>query len=205
MSTNSTKQLAQPVTAEAGGDFLPSGAPNKQLYENSPLSGSSVEEEYLEDLDRFFNDKPPNLAIIHEKPEHRQMIYLKAQGYSNREIARVAGYTEAWVSQILRQPWARDRLKEELKHAGRDGVEAILEAAVEDSVWKVIELRDKAGKEETQLSAAKDLLDRYLGRPTQRVESLNRNLSVNLTGDLDEVNEQLKALEEEEKRLTDVL
>lgn len=172
---------------------------NGQLYENSQLNGSSVEEAYDEDISALFNDKKPNLAVIHEKPEHRVMIHMKVAGWSNREIAHATGYTDAWVSQILRQPWARDQIIREIDRSGRDGVEAIIEASVKDSVWKVIELRDSAPKPEIQLAAARDLIDRALGKPTQKVESTSKNL--NISASLSDLEKQIKTLEEEEAKL----
>jgi len=178
---------------------------NPQLYAESPLAGSSVEEERLTSPDRFFNEKAPNLAIIHEKPEHRRMISLKVEGYSNREIARIMEYQEAWVSQVLRQPWARKRICEELDRAGVESVEAILESAVEDSIWKVIDLRDKAESEVVQLACARDILDRYLGKPVQKTENKSVSASVNLTGDITEIDRRLEELKREEERLASSL
>lgn len=121
--------------------------------------------------DGFFNRKDPNLAVIHEKPEHRLMIMLKVQGYSHTEIAKFTDYTIAHVSQVLRQPWARERIVQELAKAGREVVMDLLQGAAVDSVFKIIELRDTATDEGVQLRASQDLLDRHLGKATQRVES----------------------------------
>src|SRR5262245_42118388 len=78
--------------------FNPTNASfNPQLYETSPLSASQIEQDYEANPNRLFNDRPPNLRILHEKPEHRVLVFLKAQGLSNTEIAQRTGYQIAWV------------------------------------------------------------------------------------------------------------
>lgn len=181
-------------------DLAARRAANPQLFENSPLSGSSVHDEYSASEDRFYNSKDPNLAIKHEQPVHRLMVMLKAQGKTNKKIAELTGKNECWVSQVLRQPWARQLLIRELREAGRDGIQALLEGEMENSVQTLIELRDSAQAEgSVRRGAANDLLDRFLGKPTQRVEQTQK-VSITSTT-IDELNAELAELEREEKRL----
>jgi transcriptional regulator with XRE-family HTH domain len=151
-------------------------------------------------FDSFYNAKDPNIPIAHEKPEHRLILWLKAQGFSNREIAQRMGYTEAWVSQVLRQPWARAQLVSELEDAGKNSLETILEASAADSLFTLIDLRDTATSEAVRLNAAKDLLDRFLGKAVQRVESTSEVHQVVET--VEEYDKRLRELEAEEARLT---
>lgn len=175
---------------------------NKQLFENSPLSGSAIDQDYSRDPDRLYGDldsQSPNLAILKEKPEHRMIVYLKAQGLSNNEIAERTGYTYPWVSQITRQPWFKQRLVAEMKESGRDSIQDMLKVTAADSVQTLIELRDTSDSPAVRKAAASDLLDRYLGKPTMRVESTNSNKVTyeDVTGidkELLKVNEELKRL-----------
>lgn len=178
---------------------LDSSSVNRQIYENSPLAGSSIEAQASRNPDLLFNQKKPNLAVIHEKAEHRLAIILKARGMSQREIAHATGYTEAWVSQILRQPWARERLLEEIRKGGADETAALLHSAATDSVFKIIELRDTSSEDSVRLRAAQDLLDRHLGKATQRVES--HSTAVVLTGEVENIDKELARLREAEARL----
>jgi hypothetical protein len=149
--------------------------------------------------DDFFNAKDPNIAIKHESPLHRMMCYLKAQGLSNREIAVRTGKSETWVSQVLRQPWARDRVKEEMKAAGQDAIQTVITAAAMDSVYKLIEIRDnEKAKPSEQLAAANSLLDRFMGKPTQKIESENKTTIQ--TTDVAELQAELATAEAELKR-----
>lgn len=173
---------------------------NKQLYENSSLSGSEIEQDYAQDPDALYNSKAPNLAILHEKPEHRVIIFLKAQGLSYREISDRTGHTIPWISQVLRQPWARARLVKEIQSAGRDAVQELIKAAAEDSVFTLIEQRDnEKAKPAERINAANSLLDRFLGKPTQKVES---HITTSNLKTIEDLERQLKDVEAEEKRLT---
>lgn len=170
---------------------------NRQLYSNSPLSGSDVEQDYENNPDALFNSKEPNLAVKHEKPEHRIVLFLKAQGLSNREISERTGYTQPWISQLLRQPWARERLIKEISSQGRDAVSEVIKAAAEDSVWTLIDVRDTAPRPSDKLAAANSLLDRFLGKPTQKVEQTLKELPADPAA----LQKELELLRQEESRL----
>lgn len=169
---------------------------NKQLYANSPLAGSAVEAAAKEGL---FNTKLPNLAIVHEKPEHRQIVFFKAQGFTNREIAARTDYTEPWISQITRQPWFQIRLLAEMNLANRGSIQDFVQAQLEPSILALIDLRDHAESEPVKLGATINMLDRILGKPVQRVES-----KIEMTQReqrLGTIEEQLSQLDLEEQKL----
>lgn len=174
---------------------------NKQLYENSPLCGSPIEQDYLNSPDALFNDRTPNLRVEHEKPEHRIVLFLKGQGLSNREIARKTGYTEPWISQVLRQPWARARLVRELQEAGQDAVQEAIRSAALDSVFTLIDQRDnEKAKPADRINAADKLLDRFLGKPMQHVEAKTTTIQSSI--EVEALQKELASLEAEQKRLT---
>lgn len=176
-------------------------APNPQLYENSPLAGSSIEATLEANPEGFFNSKKPNLAISHENPRHRAALLLRAQGFSLTEIAQRTGYTIAWLSQLCRQPWAQEYLIKTITEAGKDAVEVILQGEMVPSIMRLIEERDnEKAKPSDRIAASNSLLDRHLGKPTQRVES--KSVALNISADIGEVDRQLAELEREEKRLT---
>ncbi len=175
------------------------GLPNAQLYKGSALDDSKVEEQYDASSDKLFNDRSPNLRILSEKPEHRIVCYLKAQGKSNKEIAELTGFTYPWVSQMLRQPWARQRILQLIKEAGGDEVTTLLQSTTTDSIYTLIDVRDDPkAKPAERTTAANALLDRVLGKPLQRVEA--DTTIRNVTNDVSEINAQLAGVEEELKR-----
>ena len=194
---NVHNELVERLLDEGGSVKAP--AVNAQLYEGSELSGSAVAQDYAEHPDALYGDRPPNLRVQAEKPEHRIVLFLKGQGMSNNEIARRTGYTYPWISQLLRQPWARKRLVEEITAQGRDAVGEIIKSAAEDSVWTLINERDNgSAKPAERISAANSLLDRFLGKPTQKVEQTIKTGPLNT---LEETERELVALQQEEARL----
>jgi hypothetical protein len=149
----------------------------------------------------FYNDKPANLDCLSERPEHRVMIYLRAQGKTTKEIAAATGYSYHWVGQILRQPWFKKRLVELLDSEGRDSVQNLLKAEVMPSLEKLIEIRDDPkARQADQISSVKELLDRFLGKSVAKVET-KTTLTVqdaateaeNNARELQKVNEELAA------------
>lgn len=140
----------------------------------------AASEMYFEDPERLHGDKTPNLVIQHEKPIHRMMIYMHAQGSSVADIAQNTGYKPSQIYQILRQPWARQRLVQILKETGQDAVKHFLTHEVAPSLEVLREIRDGdiPGRTSDRASAANSILDRALGKPTVHVESENTNRTV---------------------------
>ena len=195
-----TTQMSMPRTTQM--------SMNKQLYENSPVKElwedaiSSGERSALSSRDQLFNQLDPNLAIQHESPRHRSVIWMKARGYSNKEISAATDFTGPWISQILRQPWAREKLLREIELAGRDKLQTIFEGAAADSALKLIELRDTCDDPSIVRQTCVNLLEQHLGKPLQRMESVQQ-ITVT-TENIQEIDVQIKQLQEEENRLLGV-
>ena len=176
---------------------------NKQLYKNSGLAELFAADGGDDDSRArgFFNPRNPNLAIIHEKPEHRLLLLCKLQGASNREIAAQSGYTEPWISQLFRQPWAQRLLSEMMHEAGLDEVRALLkEAQVElRANARRSAQRSKSSGERSNARRASNLLEQYSGKPTQRVVvNSAKPLS---SDDLANLNKQIEQASAEVNRL----
>lgn len=179
-----TKELGLPVTP------LPAKRENRQLYQGGALSEDPQATQYYKQSGALFNDKPPNLQILHERPEHRLIVYLKAQGLTNKEIAERTNYGYQWVCQIVRQPWFRQRFIEECQHTGRDAIKVFLEGEVMPSLETIRAIRDNAdAKSSDRLNASNALLDRFLGKPTQRTEVENTSKG------LDDAKQEVEDLE----------
>lgn len=140
-----------------------------------------------------------SVALKREAPWHRLAAMLAAQGLSYKEIAERINRTPQWVATVLKQPYARSVMLEEIHRAGKDELEALLKGTARDCIWKLIELRDSAVNESVQLNAANSLLDRLLGKPTQRVETDQRHsFSV---AEVEKIDEELKRLDEAERQI----
>lgn len=175
---------------------------NKQLYENSGLRELFSESAAAgsDPSPGFFNAREPNLAIMHEKPEHRVLLMLKAQGLSNREIAGESGYTEPWLSQLFRQPWAQAALADYITKTGLDEVSMLLKSAAVPSIHKLIELRDSKGVPPAVVrNVCVDLLDRFMGKPAQHVHVESSTTSsaesvAEIDKRADEINQEINRL-----------
>ncbi len=178
---------------------------NRQLFANSVLHDDPVVEAARNDPDRLFVSQggtnlkdEPNLAIINEKPEHRLIVYLKAQGHSNKEVADRTGYTQTWISQLTRQPWFRLRLVQELKEAGVDAIESVLKSTALDSVFTLIDIRDDDSAPKAVRSAcANSLLDRFRGKPVQTVQHEEKRLPK--TSEISAIDSELAELDSQLK------
>jgi hypothetical protein len=116
-------------------------------------------------------DRDPNLDVS-ERPEHRIMIYLRAQGRTIKEISTATGYSYHWVGQIVRQPWFKQRLLTLLDEEGRDVLQTMLKAEAIPSIETLVEIRDDPkARHSDKISATKELLDRYLGKSVAKVET----------------------------------
>jgi hypothetical protein len=166
------RSTQESVEKRVAGRQAHSNCGSDQLLPNNDLIDHPVMEAAETDPLRLFASEtnPPNFAIIHEKPEHRLIVYLKAKGLSNKEVSDRTGYTQAWISQVCRQPWFRLRIVQELKEAGLDQISEILKGAVVDSIFTIIDIRDDdSAPKAVRKACADSLLDRWLGKPTVHV------------------------------------
>lgn len=144
-------------------DFYPTGVEEPQVeFTREPTPSRLVD---------FHNQASnvPKVEIKKENPRHRRILFMKAHGMSNRNIAEVLGMTPVGVGLIVRQPWFRESLVQLMNHSGIDGVKNAIQGAALDSVYKIIELRDNAESEAVQRDCAFDILDRYLGKAVQPI------------------------------------
>lgn len=120
----------------------------------------------------FNNNATPGFVLRKESPSHRVICFLKAQGKTHREIAEMLGITPQTVYYTINQPWARQMIAEEIGKAGRSEVEVLLKGEVAESVRKLIAVRDSVeASPDVQRKAANDILDRFYGKPNQRIIS----------------------------------
>ena len=172
--------------------------PNSQLYKNSGLADLFADAE--PSADALFAAREPNLQIRHEKPEHRYLLWMKANGCSNREIAQQAGYTEAWLSQLFRQPWAQATLLTMLKESGKgtlDQTLSLIQSEAVNSVLKLVDLRDDPDSPKAvQRACSVDIIEQFLGKPKQKVDVVQTNVRA-----VEDIDKELAQLEAEEQRL----
>lgn len=121
--------------------------------------------------------QPPELYIQKESPAHRLMLILRARAHTQREIAELTGYNEAYVSQVLRQPWAVKQITEFQNEAG---LNPLKEKIAELGKTALFTLEDVMTAPETpanvRSTTAQYLVNRFLGKPKESlVINDNRN------------------------------
>lgn len=147
--------------------------------------------------DALFQDPVPLQDVQSEKPWHRLAIMLAARGSTVTEIACKLERSISWVSLLLRQPWARERLTQEIMAEGRDELDVLIKGASAEAFRQIKSLSEVAESEAVRLAAAREILDRHLGKPVQKVEQKNTNLNL----DINSIEKEIKALEEQERQL----
>jgi hypothetical protein len=121
------------------------------------------------------NAAQPRGLLKRFKPIHNMMAYMAAAGRTTKEIAEVTGFSYSQVREVLAQPAMKDEMKRIVEESGSNYVETVLSREVLPSIETLITIRDENIRAKPQVSAAaaNSLLDRYLGKPTTRVENTN--------------------------------
>lgn len=102
-------------------------------------------------------------------------LYLLASGKGFGETAKVIGVKPAEVGAWYKNKSFQELLKKEIAVTGRGLIEAKLELSVGDSLDTLIFIRDHGRKDSDRISAAKELLDRALGKAPQTIYNNHSN------------------------------
>lgn len=147
--------------------------------------------------DALWQDPVPLQDVQSEKPWHRLAIMLAAQGRTVTDIARKLEKSVPWVSLLLRQPWARERLVQELMTEGREELDVLIKGAGPEAFKRIMSLGETAESEAVRFAANKEIVDRHLGKTVVKVEQHNTNVNL----DMKAIESELRALEVQEKLL----
>ena len=91
-------------------------------------------------------------------------------GMSQTDAARELGVSQQQVSKILRSPWFAERLAIKMRENSSD-IMALFRGASLGAYATLVEVcEDKKMPASVRVNAAKELLDRHLGKATQHVE-----------------------------------
>jgi hypothetical protein len=150
------------------------------------------------EVDTLFGASRSYVAYKKEKPEHRLILWYRLQGYSVKETATLSGYTPQTVSNVCGQPWFQDAFVHLSEEMGKDVVKTFLEGEILPAFERTANLARSAESEAVRLAANKELMDRYLGKPTVHVDQ-------KVQGKIDTVVHDIAKLREEERRLTEEL
>lgn len=150
------------------------------------------------DPDALFGDSLSYHLYKKEKPEHRLMLWLRLQGHNVKETAALTGYTPQTVSQVSKQPWFREAFCRLASEMGKDAVQTFLEGEVLPALQRTVDLAANAESEAVRLAANREVLDRFLGKSTVKVETKH-------SGSIDSVVYDAQKLMDENARIEEQL
>lgn len=117
--------------------------------------------------------KPPCYEMQQERYEHRIIAELKAMGKTNREIAEITGFTPTTINYVVKQPWCKQFIMDEIH---RNGGKAVLDfmkskaMVAAEVVVEAIESDDNMTARRDRAAIANSLLDRVFGKADQTIK-----------------------------------
>lgn len=149
----------------------------KELRAGTTERASELSAEAAINPGLLHGQRQPEWDVPVEQPWHRIAAYLFATGCtSSRQVASILGdehrINEKTVLNLLKQRWFQERVTQLLAENGGKDIMALLRAEQFNSLVVMIEMRDK---KETPAAVrhgiCRDILDRTLGKPVQRIET----------------------------------
>lgn len=149
----------------------------------------------------FNNNLKPQYERQKETEQHRVIAALRANGLTYTEIGKRMGLSRPTVSDICKLPWVRERVLRLIEETGRKVLEERLSIEADDSLDVILEIRDDASvNPDTRARCAFGLIERKLGKATQRIEQ--RNVGPITADDVADLDTQLQKVQEELARRT---
>jgi hypothetical protein len=146
----------------------------------------------------FEGARAPMWELKHERPWHRMAAFAFGLGATARDVARNLCKSEPAVQNLLRQPWFQNKVTAIMAEYGAKDIAQLFKAEQFNSLMTLVEIRDdpKAPKA-SRVVCARDILDRALGKPIQRVENLNSAESADPVGEVERLQQEVNRLKDE--------
>jgi len=110
-------------------------------------------------------------APLQLSPRQEVVCHMSAIGRPNKRIAEETGYSYAQVSKILKSDIGTFRVQELQHQLFGSNHEKRFKALLDDAINTTASIMsDSQNKATTRLSAAREIMDRSMGKPTQAVE-----------------------------------
>lgn len=124
--------------------------------------------------DKFMGVKEPMWDLDKEQPWHRMAAFAFALGATCKDVAQRLGKSEPAVQNLLRQKWFQKEVTQIMAEYGARDVMDMFRAEQFNSLVTLVEMRDNVRvPAAARITCARDILDRALGKPVQRVETAN--------------------------------
>ena len=100
----------------------------------------------------------PEHSLHRESPKARAMLYMKARGMQNKEIAVALGLHPSTVGRTSRQLWFVENLAKLLHARGIDSIDELLKAQVPEALSIALELMRESKSDNVRSRCAFELL-----------------------------------------------
>lgn len=140
----------------------------------------------------FHGSPPPKKEIQKETAQMRLAAYMVASGAKVRTIADQLEVSEATVYNWIRQPWFQANVTQIQQDEFGGDISAMLKTAATSAVLVTMDLMQNSIDDRVKLNAAKDILDRYRGKPTNFVHNLNHQISEDPQAEMKRLEETLR-------------
>jgi hypothetical protein len=146
----------------------------------------------------FTGTPPPMWELRREMPWHRFAAFAFGLGATAKDVARRLGKSEPAVQNLLRQPWFQKKVTEIMAEYGAKDIAQMFKAEQFNSLMTLVEIRDDPkSPKASRVVCARDILDRALGKPIQRVENLNSPESADPVGEVERLQQEVNRLNDE--------
>lgn len=143
---------------------------------------------------------PQVLLNNDEQPIVMLAAFMAAAGRTRSEICAAVGRSPTWLQNIRQQPAFKKRVEDMCREAGKDMVKATLEGMVLPSIETLNDICQNPNERSTaRVAAANSILDRFLGKPTQVIESTSKLNISTAASTADAVKHELAQIDEELK------
>jgi hypothetical protein len=148
--------------------------------------------------DKFMGVKDPMWVLPKEQPWHRMAAWAFAQGISIKEVAHRLDRSEPAVQNLMRQKWFQAEVTTIMAECGGKDVMAILRGEAFDSANTLRDLRDNPKvPAAVRATCARDILDRTLGKPVQRIEATQVTSSEDPCAEVERLEQEVNRMHRE--------
>jgi hypothetical protein len=140
---------------------------------------------------------PTGWVIEKEAPWHLSAAYMYAMGSCNREIAEAHGKSPQAVSNLFHQPFFQERVTDIMAENRRDIMDLFRGERI-SSLETLVAIRDnERAPAAARVACCREILDRTLGRPVQRVEAGGEVRSDDPVAEVERLEREINRLKEE--------
>jgi hypothetical protein len=146
----------------------------------------------------FVGAVAPRWDIETEKPWHRLAAFAFALGATTKDVATQLEHSEPTIRNLLRQPWFQDKVTALMAEYGARDIMELFRAEQISSLCTLVEIRDNPkAPANARVLCAKDILDRTLGKPVQRIEQVNEPTSSDPVAEVEKLEMEVNRLKGE--------